>query len=502
MLQYSKFILKFLPNDKGLTIVELLIAIALLLIVLSLGFSLFFFGTGSFETGTARAGAQQQARLVDEYFKAELRNAGRISFQDDVIDNWEHNFKLEDKVLYNSGNKITEKAINDVQIRLESEEQDGETRYLLDYVIHSEFDGREYTLENQILLNNIYSQEQIDGIESDFKRFAEDGPVLNYDFDADYPRLNVSPNTVTEGTYGGNDHDPLIINLYLYNEEFVQDIGTEDFELKGDALDSNPLEPDAVDRVSDSRVDITIDCEISSVNNENGSITVTAKDSALTGENSLSDIIIVEEQIATEISIEGPDTIYIPEEGSQSETYKAEVLDQAGRVIKDEIITWSLENGIGNGITIDDNNSDGEVTVTNEADEGSFTVVATSDTNNDIEGTIEVDLLQMEYTIELADPSHSDEKVYFLVKLQGNPVEGIEIRQREGEELDQNDKISYDAVNISLTDDDGKAKAHYVDLDSTGNRNQDVTFEIINADVSLLVNISVSTHGNIDEVSQ
>jgi len=66
-------------NKKGLTLVEILLAIIIAGLVFGVAFSLQVFGLRSFGIGTTQAELQQQARLVDEVLRSELRNAVYLS---------------------------------------------------------------------------------------------------------------------------------------------------------------------------------------------------------------------------------------------------------------------------------------------------------------------------------------------------------------------------------------------------------------------------------------
>ncbi|MEX2573755.1 MAG: filamin/ABP280 repeat domain-containing protein, partial [Balneolaceae bacterium] len=79
----------------------------------------------------------------------------------------------------------------------------------------------------------------------------------------------------------------------------------------------------------------------------------------------------------------------IPADGNTTSGYTATVLDQYGAEMGGEAVTWSLDEA-GAGISI--NETSGQVTVTDEADEGTFTVVATSNTNGDVSGSLQVSL--------------------------------------------------------------------------------------------------------------
>ena len=104
----------------------------------------------------------------------------------------------------------------------------------------------------------------------------------------------------------------------------------------------------------------------------------------------------------TTIDVIGAGTIKIPEEdtGTVTTPYTAIVKDQFGNEMDDEEVTWSVEDvdgsDVNNGnVTID---TDGVVTVTGEATEqsDSFKVVATSKTDSNIIGELEVNLEEID----------------------------------------------------------------------------------------------------------
>ncbi len=156
---------KKISDDKGFTVVELLIALALLGIVLSLGYFLFFGGTKSFDTGTARANVQQNVRLVNVVLKNELRNAILISTIEPPGD-YDGFFQLEGSHLMHNGEQVTaDNVISDIDIDIK-EEHDNEAVLLLTITAVSE-EG--YTVNYQILLNNLKKGSenlQLDGVTS------------------------------------------------------------------------------------------------------------------------------------------------------------------------------------------------------------------------------------------------------------------------------------------------------------------------------------------------
>jgi hypothetical protein len=71
-------------EEKALTIVELMIAAAVLLIVLAMGFSFFFFGVQAFDTGEKRSLVQTNARLASRILTDELRFAEDVEIYSTV----------------------------------------------------------------------------------------------------------------------------------------------------------------------------------------------------------------------------------------------------------------------------------------------------------------------------------------------------------------------------------------------------------------------------------
>lgn len=141
-------------NQKGVTIIELLIVLAIGGIILALAFSLQGFGIRSFRMGTTRAEIQQNARLVDEVIKREIRNAFVIGTTEFVtVDG--NNIELERRMYFENGRlfygpkgSLNTFEINGVEtITFES----GGDR-IIRFVIESAGDG--FVFSNEIYLNN------------------------------------------------------------------------------------------------------------------------------------------------------------------------------------------------------------------------------------------------------------------------------------------------------------------------------------------------------------
>ncbi|MDG6244850.1 MAG: PGF-pre-PGF domain-containing protein, partial [Methanolobus sp.] len=97
----------------------------------------------------------------------------------------------------------------------------------------------------------------------------------------------------------------------------------------------------------------------------------------------------LEDPVVTTVVANGTNSIEIPAVGTRKAVYTATVLDQYGTEMSGETITWSLFEDLI-GVRIDENT--GNVTVNTDAEVGSFNVVATSDSNESINGSFEVAL--------------------------------------------------------------------------------------------------------------
>ena len=171
-MRHKSRISKLFLNEKGLTVVELMISSLVLLMVLAVGFLLLIFAMRSFDTGTAQAGSQQQAKIVDEYFKSELRNAVEIKVQSSEEAGWNY-FELDGNVLKKDGDPVTNADISRIEMKVV--EEGG--KFILKYKIISSVDEQEYEFSNELLLNNINDAGDYEGLDDSFDELTG---YLNY----------------------------------------------------------------------------------------------------------------------------------------------------------------------------------------------------------------------------------------------------------------------------------------------------------------------------------
>jgi len=137
-------------NKKGLTLIEVLLAIVIAALVFGVAFSLQVFGLRSFGIGTTQAELQQQARLVDEVLRSELRNAVYLSTNNNnnaarelYFENGNINFGIDGQRSLNVG------VLEEIEINQGNNGDDGNNNILF-FTIR--VNG--YEFNNKILLNN------------------------------------------------------------------------------------------------------------------------------------------------------------------------------------------------------------------------------------------------------------------------------------------------------------------------------------------------------------
>ncbi len=102
-------------NNDGLTVVELMIAVAILVLVLAGGYTFFSFGWNTFDRGTSKAIVQNNLRMAVEDITKEIRYAGNLS----IIDSTGVPDPIENDDFYifvNNDNRIERKSKTDMKI--------------------------------------------------------------------------------------------------------------------------------------------------------------------------------------------------------------------------------------------------------------------------------------------------------------------------------------------------------------------------------------------------
>jgi Tfp pilus assembly protein PilW len=139
-------ILRKIRNDlSGLTIIELMIALAIMLLVLAIGFNFFFLTLKAYETGENLSEVQFDVRMAADFITRELRYVNSISLTDDTLAN-----SIDTSILNNNY-----PSVMGVSFKIE---QSG-AHFIVNYVITGNNSklNNDYILESNVLLNNINS---------------------------------------------------------------------------------------------------------------------------------------------------------------------------------------------------------------------------------------------------------------------------------------------------------------------------------------------------------
>lgn len=151
-----------MKNNKGITLVEILLTLAIAGILLSVAFSLQFFGIRSFRTGTTQAEVQQTARVIDEVLRSQsrIRNAIALTTDENEIELGERywlNLDEDNRLFYGKYQDGPSIQFDDglvISIKMEADEKD-----VLKYTITV----GSYELSNRLFLNNIGEKNKLSG---------------------------------------------------------------------------------------------------------------------------------------------------------------------------------------------------------------------------------------------------------------------------------------------------------------------------------------------------
>lgn len=102
-------------NSRGITLIELLIALSLVGIVISLAAALFFFGNKSFSVQSEQTSIVADARYTMDYLTRQIRKANSVEVDGNTLIVDSDVIELKDNILYNN-NKVIIKGIDGLVI--------------------------------------------------------------------------------------------------------------------------------------------------------------------------------------------------------------------------------------------------------------------------------------------------------------------------------------------------------------------------------------------------
>ena len=278
----------FLKDSSGFSLLELTIAVLLLAVVISIGFTFYFFSILSFSVGEKQVDVQQNARIAANFLTEELRIAERIiiideytgdlkelDFQalkddmgidiDDPADDPANRFYvyfifLRDNSIYYQEvdgtdqpavllEGISQKVDFDLAFK-KSDERDNLLRF--DVSATNKDDGRTYHLDSEVLALNL------DNIEDELLS-SDEGTAIVYQVPAPFPSIRniyLQPSDIID--YGTSDLDIRVITNEVSDGRIVtpevRKINQDGTSSPVAGVINDPVEPEVLNDESEFRI--------------------------------------------------------------------------------------------------------------------------------------------------------------------------------------------------------------------------------------------------------
>jgi prepilin-type N-terminal cleavage/methylation domain-containing protein len=213
-------------NKKGITLIELLIVIALLLIVLGIGYTLYFYAHNSFTNYEQRWIVQNEVRGVSRYlknqvktiYKCEILTAPPTKFNDENIYIWGEDNDIYIRYVDDNGKAITAVLNNEADLTIEFRRGTDSKGNVMNRLLQFEVSGASanYSLTNGVDLRNLGKNMVIEG--------AEKGPALEYrsvSVITEIPQLDYSTFCVVATASYGSYQEPGVMLLRRFRDEFL-----------------------------------------------------------------------------------------------------------------------------------------------------------------------------------------------------------------------------------------------------------------------------------------
>ncbi|MBT9174307.1 MAG: hypothetical protein DDT21_02721 [Syntrophomonadaceae bacterium] len=154
-------------HERGLSLIELIVAVAVLSIAIFLGVSFFSFGTRSFARGDLQSQVQADVRAASFFITQELRNATALELiatfpslsETSSGTGWHYIFVENNRIIhYFNGvsTPVTEAIIEPEPTgRFDLRIVNRASRNLLAFTIAGSRGGQRFVVETQVLLNNL-----------------------------------------------------------------------------------------------------------------------------------------------------------------------------------------------------------------------------------------------------------------------------------------------------------------------------------------------------------
>lgn len=157
-------------NNKGITLVELIIVMSLILVILTLTFYFDIFAIRGLQIGYSNSELQHNTRLASDYILEELRNAYTINILDskpDPLDSEKRYFYVENNNIKHVMSGVETNIMQNTPSDFTTEiifENKTDNEKIIKYTVNSSFKNRKYSLSSEINPYNLLETEVVDGV--------------------------------------------------------------------------------------------------------------------------------------------------------------------------------------------------------------------------------------------------------------------------------------------------------------------------------------------------
>ena len=162
-MKLKKIFIAIKKNQKGFTLVELIVVLAIIALVMGVMSSVFIAATKTFEKGLDQYDLQANIRLASDFIINEVRNASEISLtRPDSPNDYNKIFFKNNMVSYKPAGSARidlTPAIIDVRRDINFSLTQTGSQYMLEITIEAVQDENDYSITTQVLLNNVKDAE-------------------------------------------------------------------------------------------------------------------------------------------------------------------------------------------------------------------------------------------------------------------------------------------------------------------------------------------------------
>lgn len=106
MKKFFKNVNKLLKVQKGVSLIELLIAASLIAVVLSLAYSIHLFGIQGYLNNTTCMENQSNVRIALDHISYNIRRSNSVSIKGDTLTVGDESYSLSNNILWNKHNQL------------------------------------------------------------------------------------------------------------------------------------------------------------------------------------------------------------------------------------------------------------------------------------------------------------------------------------------------------------------------------------------------------------